>query len=72
VRIAASYTSGACGGSGAGFGVQEPGISPTGGAIPRASGHLYHRAGERGFRRYFWPVGEEKRSRAVETKCSST
>ena len=28
----------ACGGSGAGFGVQNPGINPTGGAIPRMSG----------------------------------
>jgi hypothetical protein len=43
----------ACGGSGAGFGVQETGINPTGGAIPRRGGPLGHRAGERGFYRYF-------------------
>jgi hypothetical protein len=30
------------------FGVQEPGINPTGGAIPRWGGPLGHRAGERG------------------------
>ena len=35
-------------GSGAGFGVQERVQNPTGGAIPRASGHLDHRAGDRG------------------------
>ena len=35
-------------GSGAGFGVQKPGINPTGGAIPREHGVLDHRAGERG------------------------
>jgi hypothetical protein len=29
-------------------GVQEPGINPTGGAIPRWGGPLDHRAGERG------------------------
>jgi hypothetical protein len=38
----------ACGGSGAGFGVQKPGINPAGGAMPRVHGVLGHRAGERG------------------------
>ena len=36
-------------GGGAGFGVQEPGGKSPGGAIPRASGYLDHRARERGF-----------------------
>jgi hypothetical protein len=36
------------GGDDAGFGVHEPGIGPTGGAIPRWGGPLGHRAGERG------------------------
>ena len=37
----------ACGGSGAGFGVQEREQKYSGGARARASGHLYHRTGER-------------------------
>jgi hypothetical protein len=36
-------------GSGAGFGVQERVLNSTCGAMPRASGHLDHRAGERSF-----------------------
>ena len=36
-------------GSGAGFGVQEPALNSSGGAIPRVHGVLDHRAGERSF-----------------------
>jgi hypothetical protein len=39
------------GGSSAGFGVQERVLNSTCGAMPRASGHLDHRAGERGLER---------------------
>jgi hypothetical protein len=39
----------ACGGGGAGFGVQEAGGNSPGGAIPRVHGVLDHRARERGF-----------------------
>jgi hypothetical protein len=47
-RLPAAVASVAC--AAAGFGVKEPGINPAGGAIPRRSGPLDHRAGERGFR----------------------